>query len=547
MTDYELDWTREETVPLGVVVGGSLSQGLDVRMLAGGAVEETKVGTFVTVEGGLLRFFGIITDLRLESADHRLAASVTGADAALASVASGISAYAMARVSPMLTTAVEDAPPQPARSLPAHFAPVNRASDRDVQAIFGSEDAHHFYVGTPLDMKDVRVCLNLEELVKRSNGVFGKSGTGKSFLTRILLAGIAQKELATHLVFDMHSEYGWQATSESGYNVKGLKQLFSSRVAVISLDAANSLRRGLTPDYVAEIGYAEIEPEDVAVLAPTLNITELGVQASFTLARRFGDGWMTHFLALNPADVQVLAQEVNENVNTLNALHQRLRRLERFDFLSDHPVKGKGAVATIMDYLDRGLHVVLEFGRYGDELAAYLLVANILTRRIHSAYRDRTERAFAENAAPPKPLVITIEEAHRFLNSQLADQTIFGTIAREMRKYSVTLLVVDQRPSGIDDEVLSQIGTRITCQLDNERDVDAVLSGAHGARELRGVLSRLESQQQALIFGHALPMPVVVRTRDYDTGLYSELGAPDAGQGADARRRQDRRDLFGKE
>ncbi|MEJ2047193.1 MAG: hypothetical protein P8X92_03820, partial [Dehalococcoidia bacterium] len=77
------------------------------------------------------------------------------------------------------------------------------------------------------------------------------------------------------------------------------------------------------------------------------------------------------------------------------------------------------------------------------------------------------------------------------------------------------LLVIDQRPSGIDDEVMSQMGTKITCLLDNERDVDSVLAGVPGKSELKSVLSRLESRQQALIFGHAVPMPVVIRTREY--------------------------------
>jgi hypothetical protein len=66
----------------------------------------------------------------------------------------------------------------------------------------------------------------------------------------------------------------------------------------------------------------------------------------------------------------------------------------------------------------------------------------------------------------PKKLMITIEEAHKFLNPQAARQTIFGTIAREMRKYWVTLLDRRSAPSGIDDEILSQIGTRITAQLE---------------------------------------------------------------------------------
>jgi DNA helicase HerA-like ATPase len=88
----------------------------------------------------------------------------------------------------------------------------------------------------------------------------------------------------------------------------------------------------------------------------------------------------------------------------------------------------------------------------------------------------------------------------------------------------VTLMVIDQRPGAIDSEVMSQVGTKLTCLLDNERDVDAVLAGTPGSREMRSLLARLEPQQQALIFGHAVPMPVVVRTRDYGSGdSYLEL------------------------
>jgi hypothetical protein len=57
-----------------------------------------------------------------------------------------------------------------------------------------------------------------------------------------------------------------------------------------------------------------------------------------------------------------------------------------------------------------------------------------------------------------------------------------------MRKYNVTLLVIDQRPSGIDGEVMSQLGTKITCLLDDERDIDSVLIGATGKSELKSVL-----------------------------------------------------------
>ena len=124
--------------------------------------------------------------------------------------------------------------------------------------------------------------------------------------------------------------------------------------------------------------------------------------------------------------------------------------------------------------------------------------------------------------------MITIEEAHKFLNASAAKQTIFGTIAREMRKYYVSLLVVDQRPSGIDDEVLSQLGTRITALLNDEKDISAVLTGVNGTEGLRSVLASLDSKQQALILGHAVPMPVVIRTREYGEAFYRAMGSVQA-------------------
>jgi DNA helicase HerA-like ATPase len=138
--------------------------------------------------------------------------------------------------------------------------------------------------------------------------------------------------------------------------------------------------------------------------------------------------------------------------------------------------------------------------------------------------------AISADSKKPDQLVITIEEAHRFLNPEISSQTIFGKIAREMRKYNVTMLVIDQRPSGIDEEVMSQLGTKITCLLDNEKDVDTVLTGVSGKSELKSVLSKLDSKQQALIFGHALPMPVVVKVREYGSAdSYKELGPSSPG------------------
>ncbi len=502
---------------LGIVTSGSLTKGVEVRLDSSASVEDVVVGRYVTIEGKKRRFFGMITDISLEMIDLKLAlAPPDVSDPFMAEVLAGTSTYGMLHVLPMLTIGGGAAEliegPQPVKTVPGHFSAVNLASQRDVELVFGSEDERNFYIGTPLDM-ETKICLDLTELVKRSNGIFGKSGTGKTFLTRILLIGMLQKSAAVNLIFDMHNEYGWAGTSEGTRTVKALKQLFPEKVAVFTLDEENSRRRRVSTDFVVRIGYDEIQPEDMVLLRQTLNLTEPAIEAVYQLSRRFGKNWLQSTLELRDSEeTRELLKELSIHESTFQNLQRGLATIRRLSFIEPHAPTN--AVDAILEHLDRGINVVLEFGRYRD-IVAYILVANMLTRRIYAKYQERMEKSMGEDIAPPHPLVITIEEAHRFLNPGLASQTIFGTIAREMRKYNVTLLVIDQRPSGIDDEVMSQLGTKITCLLDNERDIDSVLSGASGKNELKSVLARLESRQQALIFGHAVPMPVVVKTREY--------------------------------
>ena len=535
---------------LGMVLSGSLTDGIEVRIDPETSVESVKVGTFVTITGQILKFFGVVTDISLDSTDSSIKiAPPDVSNPYISSVISGTTAFGIIKVEPMLILSGDESEisidgPRPAKTLPSHFSNVSLASDHDIELVFGNENQGKFWIGNPLDMES-KLCLDIEKLVRLSNGVFGKSGTGKTFLTRLLLIGILQKGNASNLVFDMHSEYGWQGSSESQKDVKGLKQLFSSKVAVFSLDEDSSRRRGLVPDYVVQIGYEEIEPEDVQMLRETLGLSEVAAEGAYDLQRHFGNkNWLREFLSLpNRQSVMELAENLNINPVALSTLHNRLSRFQRLKFMDEK--SGHNSVKQIIQYLDRGMHIVLEFGRYGSNLSAYILVANLLTRRIYQHYVEKTEMAAGDKTQEPRPLVITIEEAHKFLTPSIANQTIFGTIAREMRKYNVTLLIVDQRPSGIDDEVMSQLGTKICYLLDSDKDIDSVLAGLPGSRKHRALLSKLDSRQQALAFGHALPMPVVIETREYGTPQsYKDLGFKDETSQKEQRDR-DIQDLFG--
>ncbi len=119
--------------------------------------------------------------------------------------------------------------------------------------------------------------------------------------------------------------------------------------------------------------------------------------------------------------------------------------------------------------------------------------------------------------------MIAIEEAHKLFNREMAAQTTFSTIAREMRKYYVTLLIIDQRPSQIYDEVMSQFGTRICGWLGDDLDIQAVLSGLAGKDALRGMLARLQPKEEVLLLGWGVPMPIPVRSRRYNDQFWQEL------------------------
>jgi DNA helicase HerA-like ATPase len=323
----------------------------------------------------------------------------------------------------------------------------------------------------------------------------------------------------------MHNDYGWTIKNEAQQEFKGLRQLFTAgQVSVVTLDEDTSRARGSKYDRVLTIGYEDIQPEDIEMLSSLLGLSDVQVNALYFLRRRLGRDWVQRLL--NEEDeIEELQEMIDSGLimaGTLSAIQRKFDFLRRMDFLV--PGKTDEGVNDIFHRLNLGTSVILEFGVYGNSLPSYIFVTNYLTRRIREKYVQQTNLAAGKKAEEPRPLVIVIEEAHKFLDPQIAGHTIFGTIARELRKYRVTLLIVDQRPSGIDDEVMSQIGTRVTCLLDNEADIRAVFSGVSGATALREVLARLDTSQQALILGHAVPMPVVVRTRDYDQELYAALG-----------------------
>jgi len=549
---------------IGYVVGGSLKENLRVRLtIPAQAIQE---GGFVIIEGGEWQFYGLVIDIQLGATDRRFAdeQSETRLPQDIARLLHRKTLYTNLEVLPtlMLERGPEPGSPEyqswieqidlgqrpppsplPVKTIPPHHVPVRLAGAGDIAEIFGRQgERGNFVIGYTREGGHP-VCINLDKLVQRSSGVFGATGTGKSFLTRLVLAGLMQDDNTAVLVFDMHNEYGYDDTaSDTGQHVIGLKTKFRSRVNVVGLGQGAQIR-GQTPDFNLEIAERDITPEDIELLTRELNLTETTPTTLEALVGSFGrKGWFTAFRKMKsgalietdggkkgpaPDSVAAWANSAGVHPMAAEALHSKLGRLFRLPYIVENPASE--GIREIVDVLESGQHAMLSFGRHETDLD-YLLVSNLLTRHIRQAWEQRTNDFRSKGAQEPRPLVIVVEEAHKLLNREMAAQTTFSTIAREMRKYYVTLMIVDQRPSQIYDEVMSQLGTRISGWLGDDDDIRAVLSGLAGRDVLRGMLARLQPKEEVLLLGWGVRMPLPVRSRRYDKQFWNELQGKSGGK-----------------
>ena len=542
---------------IGYIVGGGLKANLQARLnIPAQSVQE---GAFVVVESGGWLFYGLVTDLQLGSTDPRFADEQTEArlPAQLAKLLHGQTLYTNLEI--MTALMMEQGPepgspeydawfqkvmdeqiyPEPVKTVPRHHAEVRLAGAGDIAEIFGKEGEKAFFrIGNTLEGGHP-VCVNLDKLVQRSSGIFGATGTGKSFLTRVILAGLIKRDKTAVLIFDMHNEYGPDDTaSDTGFRVPGLRGKFPAKVRMVGLGAGATIR-GNSPDFTLEIAEGEITPEDVVMLTQELNLRETTPTTLEALRVSFGaERWFHEFKHMRvnafemdeesgkrvpaPDSVAAWAEGAGVHPGAAEALHSKLRRLFNAPYIVEKPAGN--ALQQMIENLDNGQHIVLSFGKYETDLD-YLFVSNLLTRRIRDVWEKRTNafRSGQSGATEPRPLVIVVEEAHKLLNREMASQTTFSTIAREMRKYYVTLLIIDQRPSQIYDEVMSQLGTRVTGWLGDADDIQAVLTGLAGRDSLRGMLARLQPKEEVLMLGWGVPMPILVRSRRYDDAFWEEL------------------------
>ena len=473
---------------IGKITGGSIAS------LTATLSEMTDLGSFVVIRDGARKFWGTITEL-----------SHPQVPAELASMSINTSRFQPEAAINLKRMSSGSGGPQPVKQLPSLGSEVHQASQQDIEMLFGSTSPPNWVVGSIGGEHSLPI--NIERLIQRPIGIFGATGTGKSYTVRVLLAGLIQHGVGGNLIFDFHGDF------------TVLKDMFPSRVRLVTLGSGSNGDR--QPDYHLEISPQTITPRDILNMSSLLNLTENGYLILQGAVAHFGDRWFKSFTSLNPNKVE------DEHKNPLPgslAYFAHINHLHpasvRSTWSKLQPVASKGyihqnkAVTNMIDSLENGKTVIVNFGRYETDMDL-ILVSNILSRLIRSRWVEMTnEFRSGKRTQAPTPLTIWLEESHKLLNPEVARQTTFGILAREMRKFGVTLGVIDQRPSEIDPDVMSQIGTRISGWLGDNSDIRGTLAGISD-RGLSEQLARLAPKQEAVIMGWGVPIPVTVKVRDF--------------------------------
>lgn len=173
---------------------------------------------------------------------------------------------------------------------------------------------------------------------------------------------------------------------------------------------------------------------------------------------------------------------------------------------------GKTSLFSVLDsFLTRNakpiLRVSLEFVQF--DYYARELIANAIGR-------DLINRARKGNFADA-PLLVFLDEAHQFLNRSLGDEDTahrldaFDVIAKEGRKYGLTICMATQRPRDIPDGVLSQMGTLIVHRLINDKDRDVVERAAGEIDRAAAAFLPTLAPGEAAIVGVDFPIPLTVQ------------------------------------
>jgi hypothetical protein len=380
----------------------------------------------------------------------------------------------------------------------------------DLKQMFSAADRPHIEVGTVYPSEDVRGALYIDAMLGKHFALLGSTGTGKSTSAALILHRICDMAPEGHIVMlDPHGEYS-AAFKERGeiYNVDNLAMpywLMNFEEHCEVFLTSHGAERQLDSDILAKCLLQARAKSRVAQGLTKLTVDSpvpylisdllAGIQAAMGKLDRAGE----------VAPYMRLKTKIEETKND-----------PRYSFM----FSGMLVSDTMADFLAK----IFRLPGGGKPISIVDLSgvpSDIVQVVVATLSRMVFDFALWSRREPQRPVLLVCEEAHRYVPSDRIDtgasvRKILERIAKEGRKYGVSLGLITQRPSDLAEGVLSQCGTIIAMRLNNERDQTFVRNAMpEGAKGFLDSIPALRNRE-CIICGEGVSIPIRVRLDDLE-------------------------------
>ena len=352
----------------------------------------------------------------------------------------------------------------------------------------------------------VNVLVDMDELATKHLGVLASTGAGKSYTVGVILEEMVKPgNRATSVVFDIHGEY-FTLAEDDEYGDK-FNLIEEPRIKVSNLDIED-----YSVAFVEEATNVQRER-----LREVLNDLDLDESQSDKVSSKYQDQVRVDY------GIDDILERLSEGNRVDDALSWRLGLMEDFVCLDAE------SETTIEELCEPGKCNIIEFPTGAEELERNLILWYFTRRMLASRKRAVRIQRGRESFEDPDmsqvietPVTIFVEEAHNFapIERDLKTRSLLKEISREGRKFGVGLAMVTQRPSRLDEDVLSQMNSTIIMKVKNSVDQDTIASSVEAAgedllRDLPGL-----TVGQAILAGDFINTPVLtkIRTRETEHG-----------------------------
>lgn len=374
---------------------------------------------------------------------------------------------------------------------------------RDVlRQIYATQDRPHITVGTVHMTRDLPAALYVDPLLGKHFALVGSTGTGKSTTAALILHRICDYSPHGHIVvIDPHGEYG-KAFADKGE----LLDVSNLQLPYWLLNFHEHCDILLTSEGSAR----QIEAD---ILARCILAAKAKSRAAQDIPRLTVDAPIPYLLSDLTAILQVEMTRMDRGSD--NAPYLRLKaRLEeiRSDPRYAFMFSGMLVADTMAAFLKRVFRLpaqgkpisIVDVSAVPSEITS--VVVAVLSRLVF-------DFAIWSRGETSKPVLLVCEEAHRYVPNERAGSGssaagILSRIAKEGRKYGVSLGLITQRPSDLAEGVLSQCGTILTMRLNNERDQAFVRAAM--PEDARGLLDAIPAlrNRECIIVGEGVTTPI---------------------------------------